>query len=235
MLFACGRKFRRCNHSQVHGEQKSNRECESDFVPLSFPRCGGHATSRASRRPHGRVVQLTAGYVFAASRESGRRRAWSRVIRAIGIDIQMHHPSRCCLACKSRPSTHRAETQTAASQVHSWPFCRFSKLGHAPRAPKFSSDTAKSCRRHFATCVSDCRRPALTHHHRTIGAPMRYRQGQRSLSRLADENFEQEVFIPIATSSFHDRTDLRRILFEQRPCEAVEPGKVLSKSLVADA
>ena len=62
-----------------------------------------------------------------------------------------------------------------------------------------------------------------------------YAQGQRTLKPYSTEDFQQVVVAPTATASLHGDTVAAGMLFQQRECEAIEPGKVLSQMSLSDA
>src|SRR5512135_3876698 len=63
----------------------------------------------------------------------------------------------------------------------------------------------------------------------------RDQQGQRSLKRCSGQDFQQEVVAPTATAAFHGEAFAAGMLLQQRQAEAVEPRKILTHVLVANA
>jgi hypothetical protein len=60
-------------------------------------------------------------------------------------------------------------------------------------------------------------------------------QGQRTLTTLSGHDLQQEVVAPAATAALHGLAHLRRMLFEERQREPVQPREVLAEVLVTNA
>ena len=60
-------------------------------------------------------------------------------------------------------------------------------------------------------------------------------QGQRSLTCFASKDLYKDIIVPAASSPVHGDAFLVGMLFEQRECEAIEPGKVFAELLFTDA
>jgi hypothetical protein len=54
-------------------------------------------------------------------------------------------------------------------------------------------------------------------------------QGQRQLTSVCFKNFEHESWVPAARVALHDEAPFAGVLFEQRECETIQPGKVFAR------